>query len=68
MPVANSRLRKLDNGRIELTLKRPMYDGMRSIALTGGQLIRRLPAIVPQPEAVKDHAARVDRRGARGLP
>jgi hypothetical protein len=54
-PVANARLRKLSDGRVELTLKRPMHDGTRAIALTPSQLLRRLAAIVPPPRV---HALR----------
>ena len=53
--VANARLRKLSDGRVELTLKRPMHDGTRAIALTPSQLLRRLAAIVPPPRV---HALR----------
>jgi hypothetical protein len=54
-PVANSRLRKLDDGRVELTLKRPMHDGTPAFALKPSQLLRRLAAIVPPPRV---HALR----------
>ena len=48
--VANARLRKLSDGRVE-----PMHDGTRAIALTPSQLLRRLAAIVPPPRV---HALR----------
>ena len=49
-PVPQHRLRRLPDG-VELTLKRPMHDGTRSIALTPAQLMRRLASIVPPPKA-----------------
>lgn len=50
-PVPQHRLRRLADGRLELTLKRPMHDGTRAIAFTPAQLMRRLASIVPPPKA-----------------
>jgi len=49
-PVPQHRLRRLADGRLELTLKRPLHDGTRAIALTPAQLLRRLASIVPPPK------------------
>jgi hypothetical protein len=48
-PVSNKRLEKLADGRVQLTMKRALYDGTRAIALTPRELMRRLAAIVPPP-------------------
>jgi hypothetical protein len=48
-PVSNKRLEKLADGRVQLTMKRALYDGTRAIAMTPRELMRRLAAIVPPP-------------------
>ncbi|MBI5543022.1 MAG: transposase [Deltaproteobacteria bacterium] len=49
-PVPQHRLRRLADGRLELTLKFPLHDGTRAISLTPSQLMRRLASIVPPPK------------------
>jgi len=47
--VSMKRLRILSDGRVELSLRRPMHDGTTAVAFTPGQFVRRLAAIVPPP-------------------
>jgi Putative transposase len=54
-PLANSGVRKLEDGRVELRLKREMHDGTRAIAMSGVELVKRILAIVPPP---RDHGVR----------
>ena len=54
-PVATDRLSQLDDGRLELRLKRPWRDGTTAFRYTPPELIERLVAIVPRPRA---HLAR----------
>jgi hypothetical protein len=48
-PVANSRLSFLPNGKVQLSLKRPMYDGRKNIVLEPQELLRRLATLIPPP-------------------
>ena len=47
-PIAGNRLTRLDDGRLELQLKRPWRDGMTSFVFTPHELIERLIALVPR--------------------
>ena len=46
-----SRMREIQNGRIELKLKKPWSDGTTAVYFTPMQLIERLVALVPKPRA-----------------
>ncbi len=48
-PLSLKRLRRLEDGRVELQLRRPMYDGTQQVAYTPSQFIRRLAGLVPPP-------------------
>ena len=50
-PIAGNRLTRLDDGRLELQLKRPWRDGTTSFVFTPHELIERLVALVPRPRA-----------------
>ena len=50
-PVATDRLSQLDDGRLELRLKRPWRDGTTAFLFTPHELIERLVAQVPRPRA-----------------
>jgi hypothetical protein len=50
-PIATDRLSRLDDGRLELQLKRPWRDGTTAFVLTPHELIERLVALVPRPRA-----------------
>ena len=50
-PVATERLSQLEDGRLELRLKRPWRDGTIAFRYTPHELIERLVAIVPRPRA-----------------
>ena len=50
-PVATDRLTRLDDGRLELQLKRPWRDGTTAFVFTPHELIERLVALVPRPRA-----------------
>ena len=50
-PVATGRLSQLDDGRLELRLKRAWRDGTTSFVFTPHEIIERLIAIVPRPRA-----------------
>jgi len=50
-PIACDRLRVLDDGRLELELKRPWRDGTTAFVFTPHELIERLVALVPRPRA-----------------
>ena len=50
-PIANDRLSRLDDGRLELRLKRPWRDGTTAFVYTPHELLERLVAIVPRPRA-----------------
>jgi len=54
-PIANERLTRLDDGRLELRLKRPWRDGTTAFRFTPHEIIERLVAQVPRPRA---HLAR----------
>jgi hypothetical protein len=54
-PIATDRLSQLEDGRLELRLKRPWRDGTTAFRFTAHELIERLVAIVPRPRA---HLAR----------
>jgi hypothetical protein len=47
-PIALKRLHKMEDGRVLLELKRPI-NGVRAMAFTPRQLLRRLASIVPPP-------------------
>jgi hypothetical protein len=49
--IANDRLSRLDDGRLELRLKRPWREGTTSFIYTPHELLERLVAIVPRPRA-----------------
>ena len=48
-PLANERLRILEDGSVNLDFKRPWKDGTRSIGLAPKALISRMAAIIPPP-------------------
>jgi hypothetical protein len=50
-PIANDRLTRLDDGRLQLELKRPWRDGTTAFVSTPHELIERLVALVPRPRA-----------------
>src|SRR4051812_30183451 len=50
-PIATDRLSMLDDGRLELRLKRPWRDGTTAFVFQPRELIERLVAIVPRPRA-----------------
>jgi len=50
-PIATDRLSQLDDGRLQLRLKRPWRDGTVAFVLTPHELIERLVAQVPRPRA-----------------
>jgi len=50
-PIATERLSQLDDGRLELRLKRPWRDGTTAFVFTPHEIIERLVAIVPRPRA-----------------
>jgi len=50
-PIATDRLSQLDDGRLELRLKRAWRDGTTALLFTPHELIERLVAIVPRPRA-----------------
>jgi hypothetical protein len=50
-PIATDRLSRLDDGRLELQLKRPWRDGTTAFVLTPHELIERLVTLVPRPRA-----------------
>jgi hypothetical protein len=50
-PIATDRLSQLDDGRLELRLKRAWRDGTTAFVFTPHELIERLVAIVPRPRA-----------------
>jgi len=50
-PIAMDRLSQLDDGRLQLRLKRPWRDGTMAFVFTPHELIERLVAIVPRPRA-----------------
>jgi hypothetical protein len=50
-PIASHRLARLDDGRLELQLKRPWRDGTTAFVLTPHELIERLVALVPRPRS-----------------
>ena len=47
-PIATDRLSRLDDGRLELRLKRPWRDGTTAFVYTPHELLERLVAIVPR--------------------
>jgi len=50
-PIATDRLSQLNDGRVELRLKRPWRDGTTAFVFTPHEIIERLVAIVPRPRA-----------------
>jgi hypothetical protein len=50
-PIASDRLSWMEDGRLELRLKRPWRDGTTAFAYTPHELLERLVAIVPRPRA-----------------
>jgi hypothetical protein len=50
-PIASDRLSQLDDGRLELRLKRAWRDGTTAFVFTPHEIIERLVAIVPRPRA-----------------
>ena len=48
-PLANDRLKILDDGNVRLEFKRPWSDGTSSIDLAPLALIARLAALLPPP-------------------
>jgi hypothetical protein len=50
-PIATDRLSLLDDGRLELQLKRPWRDGTTAFIFQPRELIERLVAVVPRPRA-----------------
>jgi hypothetical protein len=50
-PVAADRLSQLEDGRLELQLKRPWRDGTTSFRYTPHELVERLIGLVPRPRA-----------------
>ena len=50
-PVSEDRLRELDDGRIQLRLKRARRDGVRAVTFTPVSFIARLAALIPPPGA-----------------
>jgi hypothetical protein len=50
-PLALERLHRLADGRVMLELRRPMHDGVRAVAFTTSEFLRRLAAIVPPPRS-----------------
>jgi hypothetical protein len=48
-PLANDRLERLADGRVQLSFKRPWRDGTSSVVLKPTALIARLAALVPAP-------------------
>ena len=50
-PIAADRLSQLEDGRLELRLKRPWRDGTTAFLFTPHELIERLVAQVPRPRA-----------------
>jgi hypothetical protein len=50
-PIATDRLSQLNDGRLELQLKRPWRDGTTAFLFTPHELIERLVALVPRPRS-----------------
>ncbi len=48
-PIAKERLARLEDGRIELTLKKPWRDGTTALRFTPHEIMERLVAQVPRP-------------------
>ena len=48
-PVAQDRLERRSDGKLELTFKKPWRDGTRALVLEPDDLIARLVAAVPPP-------------------
>ena len=46
-PLAEERLRRLEDGRYEYRLRRPSPSGATRLVLTAGELVRRLAALLP---------------------
>jgi len=49
--LSQERLSRLDDGRLVLSLKRPLADGRTSLVLEPLELLRRLATLVPPPRA-----------------
>jgi len=50
-PIASDRLTQLEDGRLELRLKRPWRDGTLALRYTPQELVERLVGLVPRPRA-----------------
>jgi hypothetical protein len=50
-PIANDRLTRLDDGRLQLELKHSWRDGTTAFVFTPHELIERLVALIPRPRA-----------------
>ena len=50
-PIATDRLSEMEDGRLELQLKRPWRDGTVAFRYTPHELLERLVGIVPRPRA-----------------
>jgi Putative transposase/Transposase zinc-binding domain len=48
-PLSNERLRRLDDDRFAVRLKRPWADGTTELVFDGPELVARLAALVPPP-------------------
>jgi len=48
-PFSLKRVHKLPDGRVLLELKKPRHDGVRAVAFTPRQFLRRLATLVPPP-------------------
>jgi hypothetical protein len=49
-PLSLDRLSRTADGRVVISLRKPLYDGTAAIALTPMQLMKRLAALVPPPK------------------
>jgi hypothetical protein len=67
-PIAADRLAQLEDGRIELQLKRPWRDGTTAFRFSPHELVERLVALVPRPRAhlTRYHGALAPAFAARG--
>jgi hypothetical protein len=54
--ISHERLELLDDGRVQLELKTPRFDGTTHLVLTAHELIERLVAIIPCPQKNLMHA------------
>jgi hypothetical protein len=61
-PLANDRLKILDDGNVKLEFKKPWSDGTSSVELAPLALIARLAALVPPPKRHTFFARRLTQR------